>query len=391
MSSQMEKVYQEKLTRYTKALNNEKPDMVPIRLQCSEFTAKYAGYSLQEIYYDIEKNIAAATKFVKDFDVDTCPGAPMLWWAPLHDAVGAKYLKFAGRDLDENLQFQYVEDEYMKPEDYDAFIEDPTKWILENLLPRIHEEFAEPGSFRANVALIKGAMAFMMDVGAKQAAIEMWKKECGVPLAFSGMHKAPFDTLGDVLRALRGIMVDIRKRPDKLLAAVEMLVDHNVTYGLLTNGGNTLLPNFCPLHRGAYPFLSMEQWDKFYWPTLKKVIEKLWEKGIRTWFYAEGDWTPYLERIAELPDRSIVFHVDQTDMDKAHKILGKRFCISGNVPNTMLSYGKPEEVRDYVKRLIDNYAADGGFILDAGGVIQYDAKEENIRALIETAREYGKY
>lgn len=391
MSSQMEKIYQEKFNRYTTALNNEKPDKVPIRLQAAEFTAKYAGFTLQEIYYDIDKNIAACTKFVQDFDVDTCPGAPNLWWAPLHDAVGAKYLKFAGRDLDPDRQFQYVEEEYMKAEDYDAFIEDPTKWILEVLLPRIHTEFAEPGSYRANMALLKGAIAFMMDSGAKAQAAERWKNEFGVPMTFGGMHKAPFDTLGDVLRALRGIMLDMRRRPEKLLAALDVIVPHNIFYGIATNGGNTALPNFCPLHRGAYPFLNMEQWDKFYWPTLKQVIEGLWEKGIRTMFYAEGDWTPYLERIAELPDKSIVFHVDQTDMDKAHKILGDRFCISGNVPNTLLAYGKPEEVSDYCKMLIDKYAADGGFIMDAGGVIQYDAKEENIRALIETTREYGVY
>ena len=113
-------------------------------------------------------------------------------------------------------------------------------------------------------------------------------------------------------------------------------------------------------------------------------------QGKRTVF-AEGNWTPYLESIAELPEKSIVFHVDMTDMAQAKKILGGRFCLSGNVPNMMLAYSKPEEVRDYVKRLIDEYAGDGGFIIDAAAVIQGDAREENIRAIIETAREYGVY
>jgi len=207
----------------------------------------------------------------------------------------------------------------------------------------------------------------------------------------TGMTKAPFDTLGDVLRGLNGIMMDIHLRPDKVLAATEVLVEHNIYYAMATSQGDTQFPAFMPLHRGSYPFLNPEQWDKFYWPTLKKVIEGLWARGKRTLFYAEGNWTPYLERIAELPDKSIVFHVDTTDMAKAKKVLGGRFCLSGNVPNTLLAYGKPEEVRDYCKKLIDEYAADGGFIIDAGGVIQADAKEENIRALIEAAREYGVY
>jgi uroporphyrinogen-III decarboxylase len=71
--------------------------------------------------------------------------------------------------------------------------------------------------------------------------------------------------------------------------------------------------------------------------------------------------------------------------------LGGRFCLSGNVPVTLLSYGKPAEVRDYCKKLIDEVASDGGFIMDAAGVMFADARDENVRAMIETTREYGVY
>ncbi|MCL6480052.1 MAG: uroporphyrinogen decarboxylase [Peptococcaceae bacterium] len=391
MASDKEKSFQEKLNRYTTAMDLGKPDKVPIRLTLSEFMAKYAGFTLQEIYYDMEKNIAAVNKVLADFDLDVVGSPPSLWWASLHDAVGAKYLKFAGRQLEENRQFQYMEGEYMLPEDYDAFIADPTKWILNTYLPRIHEEFAQPGSYRANIALIKGAAAFMMSNGMMQQAGAMWAKEYGVPGGISGILKAPFDTLGDTLRGLKGIMTDLRKRPDKVLAAMEVIVPHNVFFVLATSGGDTVLPAFLPLHRGSYPFLNPQQWDTFYWPTLKKVIEELWARGKRTLFYAEGNWTPYLEKIAELPAKSIVFHVDQTDMAKAKQILGGKFCLSGNVPNTLMAYGKPAEVREYVKRLLHEYAADGGFIIDTAGVMQTDVRVENVTALIEAAREYGVY
>lgn len=391
MASDKEKLFQERLNRYTTALNAEKPDKVPIRLQLSEFMAKYAGFTLQEIYYDMDKNIAAVNKVLDDFDMDVIGGTPSLWWASLHDAVGAKYLKFAGRQLDPNQQFQYVEEEYMVAEDYDAFIENPTQWIMDTYLPRIHSEFAEPGSMRANLALVKGSAAMVMSTGANQQAAAHWAKEYGMPLSIAGFSKAPFDTLGDTLRGLKGIMMDLRKRPEKVLAATEMLVAHNIFYGLATAGGDTQLPAFMPLHRGSFPFLNPKQWDTFYWPSLKKVLEGLWANGKRTLFYAEGNWTPYLEKIAELPDRSIVFHVDQTDMAKAKEIFGGRFCLSGNVPNTLMAYGKPEEVKEYVKRLIHDYAADGGFIMDTAGVMQTDVKVENMVALIEATREFGVY
>ncbi|HUW65013.1 MAG TPA: uroporphyrinogen decarboxylase family protein [Spirochaetia bacterium] len=386
MTKGNEKLYQERLNRYTTAMDLGKPDKVPIRLSLSEFMAKYAGFQLQEIYYDLEKNIAATNKVLSDLDVDAISGAPSLWWASLHDAVGARYLKYAGRELEANSQFQYVEDEYMLAEDYDAFTADPTRWIMEVYLPRIHKDLAAPGSYRAGVALLKSAAAMATANARMQRARASWAEDYGMPMSIAGFAKAPFDTLADTLRGLKGIMMDLRRRPEKVLAALEVVVPHNVFYALATSGGNTLLPAFMPLHRGSFPFLNPDYWQRFYWPSLKQVIEELWARGKRTLFYAEGNWTPYLAAIAELPPKSIVFHVDVTDMAKAKEVLGGRFCLSGNVPNTLMAYGRPEDVREYCKRLIDEYAGDGGFIIDTGGVMQADVKLENVVALIETAR-----
>jgi uroporphyrinogen-III decarboxylase len=387
------KLADERKKRYLAAMNLEKPDKVPIRLTMSgEFIAKVAGYTFQEIYYDWDKNIDATKKMLAKFDeLDVIRGAANLWWASLHDAVGAKYLQFAGLALEENTQFQYVEDEYMLAEDYDDFIANPTEWLATKYLPRIHTELSEPGSYRATVALIKGAFGLANQFGYSGQAWAAYKEEYGAVPSSSGISKAPFDTLADTLRGLHGIMLDLYQRPDKLKEALEVVVPHNIFYGMATSRGDTDFPVFMPLHRGAYPFLNKRQWEEFYWPTLKQVIEALWSKGKRTLFYAENNWTPYLEKIAELPEKSIVFHVDTTDMEKSHKILGGRFCLSGNVPNTLLAFGKPDEVKDYVKRLLDKYARDGGFIIDAGAVILADASEKNMHALVEAAREYGVY
>ncbi len=388
----MERLAEERKRRYLAAMNLEKPDRVPIRLNFSgEFITKVAGYSFQETYYDWEKNVDATSRMLERLDLEMVVGAANLWWATLHDAVGAKYLRFAGRDLDEETMFQYVEGAYMLPEDYDDFIANPTEWIATCYLPRIQSELAEPGSYRAAAALIKGAFGMAQQFAGGAAATALYRQKYGVIPSITGISKAPFDTLADTLRGLSGIMMDLYQRPDKVKEALEVLVPHNIFYGMATAQGDTDYPLFMPLHRGAYPFMKMEQWKEFYWPTLKQVIEGLWSNGKRTMFYAENIWTPYLELIAELPEKSIIFHVDQTDLDEAHRVLGGRFCLSGNVPNSLLAFGTPEEVKDYVKNLLERYAQDGGFILDAGAVILDDAKEENIRALVEAGQEYGVY
>ncbi|MEM1506772.1 MAG: uroporphyrinogen decarboxylase family protein [Candidatus Bathyarchaeia archaeon] len=78
-----------------------------------------------------------------------------------------------------------------------------------------------------------------------------------------------------------------------------------------------------------------------------------------------------------LPEGSIIFHVDRTDMFEARKKLKARFCLSGGIPNWLLALGSPEEVRHYCKKVIGVLAPDGGYIMDASAIIQGDAKIEN--------------
>jgi uroporphyrinogen-III decarboxylase len=47
-------------------------------------------------------------------------------------------------------------------------------------------------------------------------------------------------------------------------------------------------------------------------------------------------------------------------------------------------------VKDYCKKLIDIVGRDGGFIM-ANGAFFDEAKAENIKAMVEFTKEYGKY
>ena len=75
----------------------------------------------------------------------------------------------------------------------------------------------------------------------------------------------------------------------------------------------------------------------------------------------------------------------------AHRKLHDKFALSGGIPNVLLSYGKPDEVRAFCRRVIDEVARDGGYIMDAGAIMQDDTSIENLRVMTQTAREYGVY
>jgi hypothetical protein len=91
------------------------------------------------------------------------------------------------------------------------------------------------------------------------------------------------------------------------------------------------------------------QFEKFYWPTLKEIIEALWFKAPDA-FYAEGEWNPNLH-IAQLPDLSIVYHGPGRRFE-VHKALGHKFCLSGE-PERPVIFGTPEDVRACCKKVID--------------------------------------
>ena len=70
--------------------------------------------------------------------------------------------------------------------------------------------------------------------------------------------------------------------------------------------------------------------------------------------------------------------------------MGKVACIGGNLPTSLLAYGKKEQVVEATKRLLDIGAPGGGFLMDCS-IILDNAKRENLEAWEETTRLYGKY
>ncbi len=398
MAKDTEQLYAERLKRYVTAMKNKKPDMVPIRPFVAEFTAKYAGFTSQEVSHDYNKAFIAARKCAAEFDWDAVVPNMVYVWTGLTTAIGLKYYAVPGIDLPATTAFQYrepsEEDAFMKPEEYDALIEDPTGFLYNIWLPRASNDVVapgEPGTFRSNLSFVRGGMAMLQYFSAFGPQIEQMRKESGTVSAIAGILKAPMDIIADKMRGYLGLLTDLRERPEKVLAACEALVPHLTAMALSGADPEKNLPISLWMHRGCVPFVSKHHFESIYWPTLKLVIEELWRNGHQTLFYAEGDWNEHLDSFAELPEGSIIYHVDQADIFDAHEKLGDRFCLSGGIPNVLLSFGTPDEVRTMCKNVIDGVGKDGGYIMDAGAIMQDDTSEENLRAMTDFTREYGQY
>jgi uroporphyrinogen-III decarboxylase len=398
MSAEMEQIYAERLTRYVTAMRNEKPDRVPIRPFVAEVTARYAGYTIQEVTHDYRKAFAAARRCAADFDWDAVVGNMVYVWTGLVKAIGLRYYAAPGIEVPPDTPFQYLEppeeNAWMRPDEYDALIADPTGFLLDVWLPRVSRDVVAPGepnTPRNNLALLRGGMAMMDYFAGFGTQAALLRSESGTVSAISGILKAPFDIIADKLRGYKGLCMDLFRQPAKVKAACEAMMPHLLHVASSGADPEKNVPIGLWMHRGCVPFLSPPQFREFYWPTLREIIEALWAKGHQTLFYAEGDWTGNLDWIAELPERSIVFHVDRGDIVEIHKKLGHKFCLSGGVPNDLLAFGTPDQVRDCCRRIIREVARDGGYVMDASAIMQDDTRIENLRAMTEATREYGVY
>jgi uroporphyrinogen-III decarboxylase len=181
------------------------------------------------------------------------------------------------------------------------------------------------------------------------------------------------------------------RKPEQLLECIDMIYDIIVPRQIATvnaTGGHSVM---FPLHRGDDAFMSRKQFEKFYWPSLKKYIDALIEEGIQVSLFAEGKYNQRLEYIGDFPKGWVSWSFDQTDMAKAKKMVGDKCGIAGNVPSSRMITGTPEEVKACCRKLIETCAPGGGYTL-AGGCTATETKNpRNFKVFMEAAIEYGTY
>ncbi len=121
-------------------------------------------------------------------------------------------------------------------------------------------------------------------------------------------------------------------------------------------------------------------------------MRELIKEGLIPYSFVEGSYNQRLEIITDpdIPAGTTIWFCDRIEMKDVKKHLGGWACFGGNFPSSLLKTGTVEQVKDGVKRLIDEVAGDGGYFMSNGAVLD-EALPENLHALIDTTKEYGVY
>ena len=409
--------YEAREKRFYDAVSLTKPDRVPIASFAVFFLTKYSGLTNAKAMYGYDRMAKAWKQSMQRLNWDMAPLHQSVFAGPVMEMTGLKAFKWPGYNLADEALYQYVENEYMMADEYDEFLADPGSFTIRKALPRMASvfeplailpalpSFAFGYSIFTVVSTFVGIPGFpqMMETliktgremnryNATQARLVKDLASMGFPCITGGFTFTAFDWLCVLLRGLKGTMLDMFQQPDKVKAVIERLIPYTIEQAVAITQMTGNRRVMIPLWRGAAGFMSDKHFAEFYWPSLKQLLLALIEQGITPMPWFEGDYTPRLKYLAELPRGKVAGHFDRVDKKKFKEILGNVMCFWGDVPPQLLVTGTPEVVRDYVKGLIAFLSDRGGLIVD-GGVegIPAEAKPENVETMTEAVFEYGVY
>lgn len=410
-----EQLLAERTQRIQDALALKQPDRIPVHMPAGYFLADYGGVTHRALQDDPVLAQQLLEKCALDFQPDVILG---LFNNPRPSlALGDRMTKWPGYGLPDTGSFQFDEHEFMKAEDYDAFLADPSDWAIRTYLPRAFSKleglqylppfgmwafghyhlvnlpmYAIPPVQAALEALGQAIQVAAADA-ARLAESTARMAALGFPPTFlaGSLTEAPFDFMSDTLRGMRGIMLDMLRRPEKLLAAEEKVLRFQLEFAINFAKATGLKTAFIPLHRGSDGFMSLAQFEKFYWPQLKEQMETLVANDIMPICFYEGVWDQRLKYLAELPKGKTAGWFQNSNIFKVKEVVGDTMCIIGGMKNSLLQSGTVEEVRAYTRKVCEEVGKGGGFIMSPGVGEMEGSDPELVWAWADATREFGVY
>ncbi len=374
------------------AMRGKVPDRVPVAPLIHYFAAACAGMSCAELWWSRKKYRQAMKKcfeMVGPWDasylLDAASPEAYTWLVPMK-------MKVPGRELPADSPAQFMEEEMMKRDDYE--------WMLSRT--RTGKRLAFLGLLtklvrRVNAPRLNGLTGWLRLVrdGIRQAHYyrqntRIWKR-LGAAMYYGGGLEAPFDTFS-CTRSFEPFVQDLMEIPE-LIAEAAMAAAPSFVEAAKWSRRITGIPRFMILcHRSSNDFISPKMFRQLAFPALKLVCEQLAKLNILPVLHCDGNWDRNLETLRELPPHFCTIQLDgASNIFQARKILGPQASMLGDVPAMMLCQAEPSEVESYCRRLILEVGKEGAFTLGAGCEIPYNAKVENVRAMIQSAKKYGYY
>ena len=357
------------------AIALELPDRVPLVYQGEAFSPRYMGVPLAT--YATDPDVAVSTTLaamdrLAGFDaISTVPGGHI--GVPLA-SIWMSHVSIPGRELPPDSLWQVAERVDMTAEEYDVILADGWPAFEQLIRPR----FLDVGELEETNAWLEANF---------EGAVAAFRRHGFVPLS-GAIVAPPFERLCGA-RSMTQFFADLYRRPQLVKRAMDAIAPALIEEAIAVAELCGLPSIWVGGWRSAGALVSPAIWDEFVFPHLKELVWALVDAGIRPTLHFDHDWTRDLARLRELPAASCILSLDgMTDIRAAHGLLGDHMALMGDVPATLLTVGSPDDVREYVRRLIADVGR-RGLLLAPGCDIPCDARGENVEAMVEAGLEFG--
>ena len=364
-------LYDDRLARIKKAVAMEPVDKIPIAPCGNAYWARQQGVKIKDYLTDFElactTNINAMNALggvdATQNTIFTPYLLPTQWLSEVH---------VPGKELGDDELWQVVEKGIVKDEDYDEILATGFEPFLNHCLKdRLNDNNANLVPFFEYVPT--AAQRFV---------------DAGIPCICDFLMILPFEYLcgGRTLETF--FVEDLIGQPDKIEKVFEKIMEYTMPLykGMMQSGMGKSV--WIGGWRTAPFMLSDEIFDRFVWPYFKLYTDLCIENDILVTYHLDANWDRALHKFLELPAQKCILALDSaTDIRMARKVLGDHMCILGDVPASLLAFGKPEAVKKYVNDMLDDIGSTG-IIMASGCDIPANAKRENVKAMCDAANEY---
>lgn len=218
--------------------------------------------------------------------------------------------------------------------------------------------------------------------------LSMVKKKLGHLTPVSGTVTGPF-TVAAMVLGTEYLLIGMIKKPEKIRQLMEIIVENNNRYIQRLIDMEVGIGFADPVSSTA--LISVEQYKEFSLPYFKKNVEFIKSQGRGCGLHICGTSRGLWDLLIETGIGT--FGLDNVeDIAEAKEVLGPHMCIQGNVPPVeVMRYGTPEDVLRSARECIrKGHGSKKGYILTSGCQMPVKTPAENMQALMDAARIYGR-
>ncbi len=308
----------------------------------------------------------------------------------LYEALGAETYNI--NDAEESINHDDIF--YCSQDELEEMAGDFWKFIWDKGMGRKYS-FWDPHNI--DVDVIQNAIAKAGDHAAYQMRMsKIFAEEYGIP-AFCAPYFSPQPVIENIfwnIRGIKGMSIDMRRNTagfdalidslnekffDPAFKAFENLPDGTFADACFESGTTFLCQNT----------LNMKQWEKYYWPYVKKTLDTCVRKNYTYSIFPEGQVLRFADYFNDYPKGLLNFMLENDDVFEFRKTM-PNCAIMGGMDTLLLDSGTAGECVDLAKKLIDELGTEGGYIMTQTklGTFRNDGNPVNVKAVCDFVRDY---